>query len=646
LQIRLLVSLGIAVSLVFGAAPAMDRARPTLLACGPITSYPQFVSERWPDDRRFFSGTLGILQPTYDREALVAAWRTLVGRPLLPAERQAYVPDSSTAARHSPVDEWLGARSEAHAPQIPFIVQDTWLEPTYSYITNCGDSAFLNAARTLRDRAATVSSAEVGAWIAAQDLVFSNCSRRPKQQPAIPEALVPDASPAARADRAYQIAAAQFYAGQLTEAEASFSAIARDTTSPWRHMGPYLAARAMIRQATMGGKDAAGDPTVLPRARRALEAVLADPAQAAMHGSARQLMQYLDARADPQAALARAASAISSPQPDAGVYASRLDDFRILMDRFWDGRVPGGVAGLDGVRESSELVDWIVTLNVWSPEVEEHAIERWQATKAPVWLVGALIKLDPRSRQQSALLDAAAAVPQTSAAYLTVAFHRARLLLLTGDHAGARDVLTHALSTPDLAAASVNALKAARLLTARTLDEFLADATREPLADGGAVTQTLDVDALDVLNEQVPLTMLRSIGGSNQLPEANRADLLRAVFARAVLLQDAATVRALIPSLVKASPELRAARPSGAAAICFGRRRPSNRLLGWRRVEGRSANRYRQPARQLVVQFRAGPGSARHVRDGVLEACLRPHDIAVEGIQVDAERTRSPGISH
>lgn len=567
MRIRLVVSVGIAGFVVFSVAPAIDRTEPTVLACGPITSYPQFVALRWPDDSRFLSGTLGILQPTYERKALVAAWRTLVGRPLVDAERQAYEPHAIAVQRPSPMNVWLAARADAHAPQIRSIVQETWLEPSYSYITNCSDSAFLNAATTLRTRIATVSSVEAGAWVAAQDLVFSNCERRPKQEPAIPEPLGPGASAAARADRAYQIAAAQFYAGQLTEAEASFSAISRDTTSPWRHIGPYLAARAMIRQGTMGGKDAAGDPAAVPRARKALEAIVADPAQAEMHGSAQRLMQYLDARTDPRAALARAATAISSPQSDGERFADQLDDFRILMDRFWDGRVPGGVAGLDPVRESSDLVDWIVTLNVSSPEVEEHAIERWQATQAPVWLVGALIKVDPGNRLQSTLLEAAAAVPETSPAYLTLAFHRARLLLLTGDPSRARNVLTRALSAPDLSASSANALKTARILTARTLDEFLADAVRAPLPDSGTVTPMLDVDAVDVLNEQMPLAMLRSISDGNQLPEADRSELRRTVFARAVLLQDAAAVRQVIPSLVKSSPELRAALERvGAAA--------------------------------------------------------------------------------
>lgn len=561
MRARLPVSIGIGVVLVLVVAPSIDRTEPRLLACGPITSLPEFAPRRWPDDPRFFSGALGIVQPTYDREALVAAWRTLAGRPLVDAERRAYLPDASSANQPTPVDTWLAARGAAHAPQVPMIFQDTFLEPTYSYITNCGDSAFLNAASTLHARieALGADSPEVAAWVTAQDVVFSNCSRRPRQEPAIPEPLAPTASSAAQADRAYQIAAAQLYAGRLTEAEAGFTAIAHDTASPWHRMGPYLAARAMIRQATMGGKDAAGDPAALPRARDALKAVIADPSQAEMHGAAERLLHYLDARADPAAALTQAAAVLSTPQSDAGVFAGRLNDFRILMDRFWDGRVPAGVPGLAPARESSELVDWLVTLDVWSPETETHAIARWDATRSPVWLVAALIKLDPGDARQSELLYAAAGVHASSPAYLTLAFNRARILLLTGDHTGARDVLTRALAAPNMPASSANVLKAARLLTARTLDEFLADSARTAIVASGTGAPTLDLDSVDALNEQVPLAMLRAIAAGHALPDASRANLLRSVFARAVLLQDAATVRGVIPSLVESTPELRAA---------------------------------------------------------------------------------------
>ena len=72
-------------------------------------------------------------------------------------------------------------------------------------------------------------------WIHAQDAVFSNCTGK---SPATPSA-VPDGSPQLlQADRAYQNAAAAFYAGRFGEAREQFDAIAQDRNSPCFSNGP------------------------------------------------------------------------------------------------------------------------------------------------------------------------------------------------------------------------------------------------------------------------------------------------------------------------------------------------------------------------------------------------------------------------
>jgi hypothetical protein len=565
---RVSVSLGIGVLLMLVVAPSTDRTASTVNACWDISPYPMFFSTQTPEDRRFYSGALGILRPTYRRSVLVAAWRTLAGRPLVDAERRAYVPDPSAAAHPSARDVWLNARKTVSGLGFSnSIWQETFLAPSYSYILNCGDSALETAARTLDARRVSLgaSNPEFTAWVAAQDLVFRNCARQSGQSLAIPEPLGPGASRLAQADRAYQIAAARFYAGQYTDAETGFAAIGRDTQSPWRHFGPYLAARAMIRQATLGGNDATGDPAAAARARAALKAVIADPASSDLHNSAEGLLQYLDARTDPVGALETAAAAIESPESDSERFAAHLNDFRILMDRFWTSFNPEpGLPALDPARDSSELVDWIMTLQVAD---DRHAIARWEATRSPAWLVAALMKLEPGDAKQADLLSAAATVPAGSPAYLTLAFNRARLLLLSGDQAQARDVLGRALASPDLPASTANQLKAARMLSARTLDEFLQDAVRTPILEQGAGAPALDDDSIDVLNEQIPLALLRDIGNGHALPKMARVDILRAVLTRAVLLQDAQAVRQSIDPLMKSQPDLRAAlAPLTAAA--------------------------------------------------------------------------------
>jgi hypothetical protein len=560
MRVRRFVVLGIAVLLVLGVTPSIDYTRSTLFACWSTSPFPTFLPTREPDDERFYSGRLGVLQSGYNRSAMVAAWRTLSGRPLVEAERQASLHGPSTTGRVSAREVWMNARGTVPGSQGGFISQETFLAPTYTYILNCGDSALLTAAKTLDARRASLGAAspEFFEWVTAQDMVFSNCARQPNQPPAIPQPLGPTASVLARADRAYQIAAAQFYSGQLTEAEAGFTAISHDGHSPWQRMGSYLAARAMIRQATIGGKDSAGDPTAADRARNGLKAVIADPALSEMHASAEGLLQYLDARDDPVRALQKVASAIEKPESNGEIFAARLNDFRILMRHLRDRRAPESADALAPARQSSELVDWLATLESASPRPEDHAIARWDATRSPAWLAAALMTVELGHARQGKLLDAAAQVPSTSPAYLTLAFHRGRLLLLSGDLAEARAVVGRALASPDVPASTANLLKAQRLLTARTLREFLEDALRTPILERGLGAHALDTDSIDILNEQLPLEMLRQIASDRALPAEVRTDILHAAFTRAVLLRDAEAVRQSVPALVKAQPELRA----------------------------------------------------------------------------------------
>ena len=189
MRVRLIASLGIGVLAVLGVAPSIDRTSATVKACWDVSPYPMFLSTEMPEDPRFYSGTLGILRPTYRRSALVAAWRTLVGRPLVDAERRVYVPDPSVAARVSARDVWLNARKTVSGLGFSnSIWQETFLAPTYSYILNCGDSALETAARTLDARRESLgaNNPEFVAWVHAQDLVFSNCARQSNQSLAIP----------------------------------------------------------------------------------------------------------------------------------------------------------------------------------------------------------------------------------------------------------------------------------------------------------------------------------------------------------------------------------------------------------------------------------------------------------------------------
>jgi hypothetical protein len=93
-------------------------------------------------------------------------------------------------------------------------------------------------------------------------------------------------------------------------------------------------------------------------------------------------------------------------------------------------------------------------------------------------------------------------------------------------------------------------------VTARTLDEFLQDAVRTPILEQGTGGATFDADSIDVLNEQIPLGLLQQIANHQTLPALTRFDMRRAIFTRAVLLQNAEVVRRSIGPLSRAHPEL------------------------------------------------------------------------------------------
>ena len=142
----------------------------------------------------------------------------------------------------------------------------------YSY-RNCLDDAFDTARRTLEQRARLWGSNSplLRDWIAAQDQVFSNCSGK---DAAIPDAPTKEMDPLLAADREYQIAAANFYAGEWQKARDGFERVAQNTASPWRKLGAYLVARTFLREGMVESKV---EP--LREAERRLQAIARDPAQ-------------------------------------------------------------------------------------------------------------------------------------------------------------------------------------------------------------------------------------------------------------------------------------------------------------------------------------------------------------------------------
>src|SRR5262249_12509406 len=125
-------------------------------------------------------------------------------------------------------------------------------------------------------------------------------------------------------DRAYQIAAAHFYAQQLEAARQEFEAIAGDDASPWKQIAQYIAVRSMVRQATLA-KELNKD--LLRTAQEKLKQLMTNPAYSSLRADLESLSSYIAARITPEEHLTELAAAIGTQisSDNAGEFTKTLD---------------------------------------------------------------------------------------------------------------------------------------------------------------------------------------------------------------------------------------------------------------------------------------------------------------------------------
>lgn len=248
------------VILVLITSFSIQLASPTK-ACGPFSIDPIFVFHESPDlpFREFTRGKIGIVQPTFGRKTLVIAYRYLNGGMFSDEEQNALVEAlQGKAPEENPeaaLKTWIAARKELLADNET--LPEIYLERKnggYDFFPNCAKNAFEVATATLKNRIDSYGASDrsVKDWIAAQDLVFQNCSGG---------AQIPAAAPAGsqswlQKDREYQIAAAFFYSLNFDEARRRFAKIATDVDSPWQETANYLVARTLVRQASLTKNEA------------------------------------------------------------------------------------------------------------------------------------------------------------------------------------------------------------------------------------------------------------------------------------------------------------------------------------------------------------------------------------------------------
>lgn len=555
------------------------------LACGPFEVEAIFVHTVHPGYpmNRFAAGRIGVVQPTYARSYLYVVYRYLSGSTFTPDEQKALTSlwedrlgSGWSDGEEDWVKPWLEVRRKVvgQDPASISVFRSREKPNEYEAYLNCPKDSFDTATSTLNERIAKygADSAPMKTWLEAQDQVFSNCPGGSF----IPAELPSDADALMRADRAYQIAAANFYSTNLDEAQKRFESIAADAASPWRNNSIYLVARTLVRKGSLGPPEQKQES--LTAAEAQLRKILADKTLSSLHDAATRLLNLVRLRAHPAERLNELAQILTTKTANLNLKQD-LWDYTALLDTYLETDEAEKTA--PAVPKEADLSDWVATFQDSSEDAKNHAVARWQATHSGPWLIAALSLIRSQDAKANDLLAEALKVNNQSAAFASARYHAIRLLIETGKSTEGRTLLDQTLKTDraQFDESSLNLLVGQRMLLANSLDEFLADAARIPAAiswndDGRELPVNeaetsdevrvqvdkpfFDVDAAKAINQQLPLSVLKEAARSKVLPVGPRRDLAQAAWLRAALLGDTKTADELTPVLVNLFPELSA----------------------------------------------------------------------------------------
>jgi hypothetical protein len=470
-----------------------------------------------------------------------------------------------SAADRKAIQEALGASSDdggrPEAPWRAMRARVPGVQPLPEYVpvdrrfpgtpgvwfTNCLPGAFQMAAKTLEARLERfgVDSPEAAAWVAAQDRVFANCG---SAEQVLPEPAPADAPELLRADRAYQTAAALFYAGAFDEAVKQLDAIAQDSASPWRLWARLVAVRALIRKALLQDQGFTKEMVpLLEQARTRCEAIVKDRSARDIHLEIRKLTWLIDYRLRPDKQLSLLGRVLLE-KPDVLFRHAWTDYFRLRKGRSPDGWYDWDderARRLQEVKPQDELSVFIDTFD--SADTYPQALEWWRKQRSVPWLVAALSRARHDAPELPELLAAASALPESSPATVSLRVARARLAVDAGRWEEARELLLPLLEKDPkrLDPRTADSLATHFLGAARSFEEW-------------ARFAHLSFRAPAFFNERVPLARLAEAPMLAALEPKLRKEVVLAGWVRAVLLERWEVAQALEPQVEALAPELKA----------------------------------------------------------------------------------------
>lgn len=536
---------------------------------------------------KYAAGELGIVDGTYARSYLLVAYRYWSENPLSKDEQDAALTvwkqrfnDQTQDCDGSPTS-WLSERKQVPgASKIDDILvnrktsddKDSW-----DFFCNCKTDAFVTASNTLKNYITKfgATSPVVKSWLEAQDAVFSNCGAAwdKPQVTAIPAALEVSADKAAQQDRAYQIAAARFYAMQYPEARKDFDAIAADASSPWKNISAYLAVRTLIRQAVLSKTL---NTELMNEALQRIKTLSADPSFANLGQSLTDLKNYVMARVAPEQHLTELASEMQNK-----ITAQSLNEYTKTIDLILkddgESEVDLTYEKLPASVKVDDLTDWLMVYQGGDAASTTHAIAKWKETKSVPWLLAALSSVDSDNAETGALLSDAQQIPKSSRAYWTAFYHVNRIYIAMKKDEETRKRIDAVLAAPpaEMNLSMKNALKSQRLEVAKNLAEFARFGIQQPecfcyvsgmpeLPDElnsdpnknytPKTTKVFTKEAGILLDKELPLSSLRQLAADSTIPADVRQRLAWTSFVRAILIKDETQAKALATILKQINP--------------------------------------------------------------------------------------------
>ncbi|HEY9682228.1 MAG TPA: hypothetical protein V6C86_11665 [Oculatellaceae cyanobacterium] len=573
-------------------------------SCGPFFDETIFNYQFHPDlPLKFFAGgKLGVLEPSFARSYLLCAYRDLTGKPLTDAEQKSIIKvwesrmtngDAASQVADTAMQGWLKERNKLPGiKKIEMLSTDRATtsaeDDTGNMYLNCPEDAFKGATEILKQKVSKfgATSAAVKDWVGAQDAVFSHCAgpdykwdaKKYAPEPPFPAPAPATADATTRSDRAYQIAAANFYAQKFDQAAQEFDAIAKDENSPYHAIAPYLAARCMLRKGTLPKKYNAA---ALQNAQKRLKDIIDDSRTTQdIRATAKKLLNFVAVKESPEATLKALAIRLASGAAN-DEFGQDVIDYTTMLDTYFGWSADSDATAAPKLTQvpasaQSELTEWIVCVQGTDAASQEAALKKWESSKSPLWLIPAIMREKSGGKDSAALIDAALTVPPSSSAYLTARYYAVKLLVDAKDGARAKKAIDEVLAQKDLPPSAVNLFLDQKVRLVKNLAEFWPDAVR---ISSGAMNDSMGVEtpddldkveartswyvgpsafspsAANIINQSMPLTVLASAAWSNWAT-AQKRDFLQAVWTRAVLLNDDKVAMQVTPLLASQNPLL------------------------------------------------------------------------------------------